>query len=267
MRDRLRLFLASLLGIVAVVVVVRGMLLAMPRAEPTPTVSEIAGYTPRAEPTRTLAIEQLEIEVTPEMLPHVVSGIDDRIAASATTLVRGRLGADDAAVLADNASAYLGTVVGASSDGYVEFLRARGGDPGVDLTVSGNRDLFESFFEELNRPYAHGGVSLDRLEVRPRVLAGRNVPQDDFGLQVGSGHAQKRYPALGAVAYDTPFGQKIVADTYEVLMPVSYRQESSTVVVYLGVWMTRVPEGGGWLPSRIVTYSPSDARDVRLPVF
>lgn len=268
MRDHVRLVLAIVVAVVALIVIARGMLLSMPRAAPTPSsTSSPSGAASRPEPVRTLSPETLEVDVASQGLPAVVGALNDSVVKVALAIDRGRPAEKDAKVIAENASAYFGTVLGGSADDYVGYLDAAGGDPGVDLSDPANRTMFETFFADLSGLYANGRISLDGMRVRPRVLGGRNIPQDDFGLRVASGHATKRYPALSEVAYDTPYGQKIDADTYEVLLPVLYREGSEAFTVYLGLWMTRVPDGGGWLPSRIVTYSPTDARGVRLPVF
>lgn len=242
------------------------MLLAMPRSAPTPT-AVTPGAASRPEPVRTLSPEELEIDVASEGLPAVVDTLRDAVVMKALAIDRGRPTEKDAQVIARNASAYFGTVVGGSSDDYVRYVDSAGGNPGVDLSDPANRKMFDTFFADLSGLYANGRISLDAMQVRPRVLGGRNIPQDDFGLRVGSGHAQKRYPQLSEVAFDTPYGQKIVADTYEVLLPVLYREGSDAFTVHLGLWMTRVPGGSGWWPSRVVTYSPTDARGVKLPVF
>lgn len=266
MRNRIRLLLAVFVGAVAVIVITRGLLLAMPRPAPTPTVST-PDATVNTETVRTLSPEQLEVDVALEGLPAVVNRLREAIALAAMASDRGRPTELDARAIAQSASAYFGTVVGGSADGYLGYLDQAGGDPGIDLSEPANREMFDTFFAELSAPYANGRISLEALRVRPRVLDGRNVPQDDLGLRVGSGHAPGRYPALAEVAYDTPYGQKIVADTHEVLLPILYRDGSQAVTVYLGLWMTRAPDGGGWLPSRIVTYSPTGVRGVKLPVF
>lgn len=266
MRNHIRLIFAVLASVVAIIVITRGMLLAMPKSAPTPTTAT-SGAANRAEPVRTLSPDELNIDVASEGVQAVVERLREAIAVATTKIDRGRPAEKDAQAIAQNASRYFGTVVGGAADDYVVFIDETGGDPGVDLSDPANREMFDTFFAELSTPYANGRISLDAMQVRPRVLGGRNIPQDDFGLRVASGHAQKRYPELSEAAYDTPYGQKIVADTYEVLLPVLYREGSDAFTVYLGLWMTRVPGGGGWLPSRIVTYSPTMARGVKLPVF
>lgn len=268
MRNHVRLVFAIVVAVVAIIVITRGVLLSMPRAAPTPvSASSASGVASRPEPVRTLSPDELEVDVASQGLPAVVDALQDTVVKAAMAIDRGRPAEMDAKVIAENASAYFGTVLGGSADDYVGYLDAAGGDPGVDLSDPANRKMFDTFYAELSGLYANGRISLEGVRVRPRVLGGRNIPQDDFGLRVGLGHAPKRYPALSEVAYDTPYGQKIDADTYEVLLPILYREGPEAFTVYLGLWMSRVPGGGGWLPSRIVTYSPTDARGVKLPVF
>lgn len=266
MNDRVRLLVAVLAGVVAVIVITRGMLLAMPKSAPTPTTGT-SGTANRAEPVRTTSPDELEVDVASQGVQVVVDRLREAVVIATTTIDRGRPAENDARAIAQNAATYFGTVVGGSVGDYIDYLKGAGGDPGIDLSDSTNREMFDTFFAELSAPYANGRISLEELQIRPRVLAGRNVHQDDFGLRVGTGHAPKRFPSLSEVAFDTPYGQKIIADTYEVLLPVLYSDGSNVFTVYLGLWMTRVPDGGGWLPSRIVTYSPTDARGVKLPVF
>jgi hypothetical protein len=251
--------LRHLLAITALVVgsgvLVRGLWQARPRPAPTP-VSVPATHVPDQPTPSPIFAVALETQVVPDAIPEVVNALENRIRAASTAMPSHRLTGADAALVAQSSSEYLRGVLSGSPNDYLSFLESHGGDPGMDLADPRNADGLRTFFESVNKNYSNGRISLEHLVVRPRVLNGVNVYQDDFGARTSMTHADQRFPELGRVAYTTPYGQEIIGDTYEVLLPIEYRADGKTTTILLGIWMTRSPSSKRWLPSRVASYAP-----------
>lgn len=265
-----RHYIAVVALLVGTGVIVRGLWLAWPGPTPTP-ISPAAGQVSvgAAAQSRSSLFElRLETEVSPDVLPDLMAEVERRIhhmfVAQSADGPSGR----KAALLGQGTADYLRGVLSGSPDEYLAFIEKYEGAHSIDLTDDQTAAGFRTFFQSANGSYANGRVSLEHLVVRPRVLNGANVYQDDFGAHTSMTHADSRFPALEKLAYTTPYGQVIVGDTYEVLMPVEYRRQPDTTTILLGVWMTWSPAAGRWLPSRVVTYTSPDARvKVVHPVF
>lgn len=256
--------LATVLAVLGTALVWRGVSrFAPPASRPVPsaTPADGIGQARESAPTPTL-----EIDTAAMPQDDLRIKIESATLASASSV--GVPGGVEQ-ILADGAGEYLAAISKGAFESYIGFVESRGGRQNLDLNDPSQAARLRSFFDSVTSPYVGQAASLAQLIVRPRVMRGANVAQPaPPGFQVaGEVTSDTRFPQLQRVASMTDYGHVITADTYEVMLPVRHDLQGEQTTVWIGLWFTLAPEGGAWLPSRIVLYAPQGRAGSAGPLF
>lgn len=266
MTSRTRAAFAIAVMVAGVILVWRGLGRFGPGRPPTPATTAVVSNVPPplANPTEDPFDLPLERAVTADSLP----ALEEEARAQISAQLRTRLADQRADPLSRISAEMLRTIASGSFDDYTAFVERHGGRLRPGPLTDEERQQFKTFHESIAPAYAMRPLSIKGIQVRARVLQGRNVPQTDFEAKTGMVYAESRYPALQPHATSTEKGHVITGDTYEVLVPIGYSYEGAEMSMMLGLWMTWAPESKEWLPSRIMYYVPSSTRSaVVLPPY
>mgnify|MGYP000107537657 CR=1 FL=1 len=158
-------------------------------------------------------------------------------------------------------TAWMGVVFAGDVADHERYIADLGGTPFVPGTPEPEKSQARRLWAECLSAYRQAPVSVDQVVVRTRVAQGLPLAAPEGGLTVRSVFGP-RFTALNEVVQDTPYGTRITGDTVEILIPVMHTYEGVPTRLLVGVWLTRSPRTGQWLPSKTTTYSPSASRAI-----